>query len=127
VEETAQRGELVGSLDDVRDLADAGNAVARVLLRVDRDRDRRLEMAIGDPADGRRDRRREEGSLAFGRDGPKDRLEIFGEAHVEHLVCLVEDDDSDGVEPEAAAGQVVDGPAGSRDDDVDSAPETAQL
>jgi hypothetical protein len=46
IEETAQRSELVGSLHDVRNLADTGNAVAGVLLRVDRDPDRRLRPVL---------------------------------------------------------------------------------
>ena len=57
----------------------------------------------------------------------QDRLEVLGEAHVEHLVGLVEDDDLDAVEPQAAALEVVDRAAGRRDDDVDAAPQAAQL
>ena len=84
-------------------------------------------MTIRDPPDGRRDRRREEGRLPFGRNRAEDGLEILGEPHVEHLVGLVEDDDLDGVEPEAAAGQVIDGPARGRDDDLDTAPQAPEL
>ena len=57
----------------------------------------------------------------------EDRLEVLGEAHVEHLVRLVEDDDPHAIEPEAAAGQVVDRPTRRRDDDVHTAPQAAEL
>jgi hypothetical protein len=52
VEEPAERRELVHALHDVGHLADAGDAVTGVLLRVDRDPDRRLEMAICDSSNG---------------------------------------------------------------------------
>ena len=57
----------------------------------------------------------------------EDRLEVLGEAHVEHLVGLVEDDDLDAIEAQAAALEVVDRPARRRDDDVDAAAQAAQL
>ena len=57
----------------------------------------------------------------------EDRLEVLGEAHVEHLVGLVEDDHPDAVEPQAAALEVVDRPARRGDDDVHAAPQAAQL
>ena len=57
----------------------------------------------------------------------QDRLEVVREAHVEHLVGLVEDDHADRVEAEAAALEVVDRAAGRGDDDVDAAPQAAQL
>ena len=40
--------------------------------------------------------------------GAEDLLEVVGEAHVEHLVGLVEHDGLDLVEPERAAVEVVD-------------------
>jgi len=127
IEKPTQCRQLVGPLHDVGDLANAGNAVAGILFRVDRDPDRCPEVTIGDPPDGRRDRRREEGRLPRRRYRAQNGLQILGEPHVEHLVRLVEDDDLDGVEPEAAAGQVIDGPARGRDDDVDAAPQAAEL
>ena len=57
----------------------------------------------------------------------EDRLEVLREAHVEHLVGLVEDDHPDPVEPQAAALEMVDRPARRGDDDVHAAPEAAQL
>ena len=57
----------------------------------------------------------------------EDRLEVLGEAHVEHLVGLVEDDDLDLVEGDAARVEVIDRAAGRRDDDVDAAGKAAEL
>ena len=62
-----------------------------------------------------------------GRDGGQHRIEVLGEAHVEHLVGLVEHDELDGIEVQAAPGQVVDGPSWRRDDEVHAAPQAAQL
>ena len=98
-----------------------------VRLGLDRDPDRFVEVALGDARDLRRDRRREQGRLAGGRDRGQYRIEVLGEAHVEHLVGLVEHDELDRVEVQAAPGQVVDGSARRRDHEVDAAPQAAQL
>ena len=97
------------------------------LLGVDLDPGRVAQVALGDPRDRRRDRGREERGLAIVGGRGEDRLEVLGEAHVEHLVGLVEDDHLDAIEAQAAALEVVDRPAGCRDDDVDAAPQAAQL
>ena len=73
------------------------------------------------------DRRGEEGRLARGRDRGQHRIEVLGEAHVEHLVGLVEHDELDGIEVQAAPRQMVDGAARRRDDEVDAAAQAAQL
>ena len=119
--------QLVVPPDDVGDLADPRGAVAGDLLGVDLDPGRVAQVALGDAGDGRRDGGREERRLALARGRRQDRLEVLGEAHVEHLVGLVEDDDLDAVEAQAAALEVVDRPARRRDDDVDAAPQPAQL
>ncbi len=62
-----------------------------------------------------------------GRDRGQHRIEVLGEAHVEHLVGLVEHDELDRIEVQAAPGQVVDGASRRRDDQVDTAPQAAQL
>ena len=84
-------------------------------------------MARRDTRDRGRDRGREERGLASRRRRRQECLEILGEAHVEHLVGLVEDDHLHRVEREAAARQVVDGASGCRDHDVHAPPERAQL
>ena len=54
-------------------------------------------------------------------------LDVLREAHVEHLVGLVEDDDLDVVEHQRAARHVVDRAARCRDDHVDAAAQRLQL
>ena len=127
VEDAAQGWQLVRAPDHVGDLPDARHAIAGGLLCVDLDPRRILQVAFGDTRDRRRDRRREERRLASGRCGRQDRLEVFGEAHVEHLVGLVEDRDHHLVETQAAALQVIDRSARRRDDDVNASPQPAEL
>ena len=57
----------------------------------------------------------------------EDRLDVVGEAHVEHLVGLVEDHRADAVELERPATDVVDRAARRGDDDVDATVEQLQL
>ena len=57
----------------------------------------------------------------------EDLVQVVGEAHVEHLVGLVQDDGLDLVEAERAAIEVVHGPAGGGDDDVHAAGEAGEL
>ena len=57
----------------------------------------------------------------------EDRLDVLGEAHVEHLVGLVEDDGADAVDVERPATEVVEDPTRGADDDVDAAFERLQL
>ena len=61
------------------------------------------------------------------RDGLEDALDVVGEAHVEHLVGLVEHDHLDGVERQRTAADVVDDAAGGADHDVHAAVECLQL
>ncbi len=84
-------------------------------------------MPAGDLRDRGGNRGREEGGLTLGGRGAEDRLEVLREPHVEHLVGLVEHDERDPIELQAAAAQVVDGPAWRGDDDIDAAAKPAQL
>ena len=127
VEDAPERGRLVRAAHDVGDLPHAGGGAALPRLRLDRDPDRLVEVALGDAGDLRRDRRGEEGRLTRGRDRGQHRIEVLGEAHVEHLVGLVEHDELDGIEVQAAPRQMVDGAARRRDDEVDTAAQAAQL
>ena len=81
----------------------------------------------GEPRDRPGDGRGEQRRLARLAERPEDLLEVVGEAHVEHLVGLVEDDGVDLVEAERAAVEVVDRAARRRDDDVDAAREPVEL
>ena len=75
-------------------------------------------MPLRDRRDPRRHRRREERRLSRGRRRRENRLEVLGEAHVEHLVGFVEHDDLNGVELERGAPQMVERAARRRDGDV---------
>ncbi len=57
----------------------------------------------------------------------QDRLDVLGEAHVEHLVGLVEHQEAQLGQVERALLEVVHDPAGGADDDVDAAAQRAQL
>ena len=86
---------------------------------------RRCRLAIARIA--RRHRRRKERRLTRFRHRLENRLEIFGEAHVEHLVGFVEHDHLHGLETQRLSADVIERASGSRDDDVDAALERAQL
>ena len=126
VEDAPEGSCLVGPLHDVGALTDQRLAGLRVAL-ADLDPDRVALVPLRDRVDPRGQRRREEHGLALRRGRLQDRLEVVGEAHVEHLVGLVEHHDTDVVEWQGAAADVVDGPAGRGDDDVDAAVELLQL
>ena len=92
VEDAAERGRLrraghhVGGLPDLRHVARGHGFVP------DLDPDRVLQVAAGDALDARRHRRGEQHGLPRLGDGGEDGVQLVGEAHVEHLVGLVEDD-----------------------------------
>ncbi len=127
IEDPAKCGKLVGPPDDVGDLTDERPAVARRPLGMDLDARRVAQVSLRDAGDGRRDGGREQGGLTLRRRRRQDRLEVVREAHVEHLVGLVEDDDADPVEAEAAALEVVDRATRRGDHDVDPASQAPEL
>ena len=114
-------GRHVGDLTDSRQLA--GNR----LLAGDRDARRILQMTLRDRHDAGRQRRREERSLPRRRRGLEDCVQILGETHVEHLVCFVQDQDFHAVQLQRAAPDVIEGTAGSRNDDVRATLEPTDL
>ena len=57
----------------------------------------------------------------------EDRLDVLGEAHVEHLVGLVEHHHLDPAERQRAAPDVVERPTGRGDDDMDAARQRVEL
>ena len=57
----------------------------------------------------------------------EDRLDVLGEAHLEHLVGLVEDEEAQLGEVERALLEVVHDPAGRADDDVHAATQRGEL
>ena len=118
---------LVRAVDEVGDLADAREPAGDRLLAGDRHSRRVLEVAAGDRGDARRECRREEGRLLPGRRLLEDGLEVLREAHVQHLVGLVQREERHAVELERAALQVVERTAGRRHDDVGAVAERAHL
>ena len=84
-------------------------------------------VAVRDPPDLGRHRRREQRDLLVLRRGLEDRLDVLGEAHVQHLVGLVEHDVLHVREVERAPLQVVHDAARRTDDDVHTAPQRGEL
>ena len=74
-----------------------------------------------------RHRRGEQRDVLVGRGVGQDRLDVLGEAHVQHLVGLVEHQEPQLGQVEGAALQVVHDPAGRADHDVHAAAQGAEL
>ncbi len=108
-------------VDGLRD-ADGGS---RLALQVDRRRG--VEDVARELGDRAGHRRREEQVLPLGGEVPQDALDVGEEAHVEHPVGLVDDEDLQPVELRVAETEVVEEAAGSRDDDVDPGAEGVLL
>ena len=127
IDDARERCGLVLTQHDVCDLANLRFASGLAGLVRNRDVNRVFEMALGDRADARRERRREQRRLAFGVDGGENRIEFVGETHVEHLVGFVEHEKLDVAQIERLTVDVVERAARSRDHYVDAARERAQL
>ena len=79
------------------------------------------------PPDVVRERGREHQVLAARREQGDDPLDVRQEAHVEHPVGLVEDEDLDLAEVRDLLADEVEQPAGRRDEDLDAAPQGLDL
>ena len=79
------------------------------------------EVLLRQPPDLRGHRRREQRDVLVVGGVREDRLDVLGEAHVEHLVGLVEHQEPQLGQVERALLQVVHDPAGGADDDVHAA------
>ena len=106
VEDAAQRRRLVGALHDVGALRHQRRFVARVGAG-DRDAHRVAQVALGDAGDARGHGRREQQRLALVGQLLQDRLDVVGEAHVEHLVGFVEHHGVHSVETQRPPADVV--------------------
>jgi hypothetical protein len=84
-------------------------------------------MPLGDRRDSGRHRRGKQRRLTRLGRGVHQRLEVFGEAHVEHFVGFVEHEHFERVERQRLAAQMVERAAGRGDDDVGAALERADL
>ena len=114
-------------LDDVGDLANLGLRSRCGLLALDGYAGGILQMRLGDGRDARRDGRRKERRLTLRRELGEDGVEIFGEAHVEHLIGFVEDDGLHQRQVDALAADVIEHATRRGNDDVDAAAERAKL
>ena len=110
---------LAGPIDRVDDLADE---LGRRVARGDLHRCGPVEHPLCQRADLVRERRAEEEVLAPIRQQGEDRADVADEAHVEHAIGLVQDEDLDVAQVDGALPGVVEQPAGRRDDDLDPAP-----
>ena len=93
----------------------------------DFDAHRRVQEFFGELGDLRRHGRREEQRLARERDHLADALDVGDEAHVEHAVGFVDDEDLDAVEQQLAALAMVEQAAGRGDQHVGAALELLVL
>ena len=117
----------MGALHDVHGLADEDLGARFGVGAPDRDPGRIALVALRDRRDPCRHRRREQHGLAVVGRALENRLDVVGEAHVEHLVGLVEDDGTDRVESQRTPADVVEGTSRGGDDDVDAAVECLEL
>ena len=90
------------------------------LLRIAQDRPRQPADVVGEG-------RREHQVLAAGREQVEDPLDVRQEAHVEHPVGLVEDEDLHLAQVRDALADEVEEPAGRRDEDLDAGAERLHL
>ena len=111
-------------LDNVAVMRDV---VGGLVARADRDLDGVVQVALCDGLDFAPHGGGEHpGEVLFGKSA-EDLVDVLLEAHVEHLVGLVEDEDRDGVEVDYAARHHVEQSARGRDDDVRAAPKLVDL
>ena len=101
--------------------------VAAVAGRDDLDANGIGQEVVGEALDLRRHGRREEQRLAGEGQEFDDALDVGDEAHVEHAVGLVDDEDLDAVEEELAALEMIEHAAGRGDQHVGAAVELLLL
>ena len=93
----------------------------------DFDADRIVQKLFGDAPDFRRHGGGEEQRLAGERNELADALDVGDEAHVEHAVGFVDDEQLDAVEQQPSALEMVEQAAGRRDQHIDAARELGVL
>ena len=123
-EDRVEQRELVAQVVDV--VHDLGQR-AGVDVNADLDPTRVARDALRDMSDPAVQRGREQHGLAGGRQSRGDRLDLVDKAHVEHAIGLVQHQQADGRQVDAAALEVIGEPARGGDDDVDAFTQRAQL
>ena len=116
-QERQEGGFLVGGVDEHDGLVDAVDGGGG---RGDFDFGRVVQEGVGEGGDGFRHGGREEHRVAVVREGCDDAFDGFCEAHVEHLIGLVEDECLELGEVAEVLGDEVEQSAGGCDDDVDA-------
>ena len=105
----------------------ARRAPTRRFASCDLDLRRVVQQRLGELADLVRERGREEQVLPLLRQHREDAADVADEAHVEHLVGLVEDEDLDVAQVDRLLLHVVEEAPWCRDEDVDPASERVDL
>ena len=96
-------------------------------MRSDLDALRPVQEVVDEPLDFRRHGRREEQGLAREGEEFADALDVGDEAHIEHAVRLVDDEDFDAVEQKLAAREMIEQAAWRGDHHIGAAIELAIL
>ncbi len=123
-DQMAQRLALARVLDAQDDMLDQGG---RRVRRGHLDRGRVAQQLLGEPSDGLGEGRREEEALSLGRQQADDRADVVDEAHVEHPIGLVEDEELDGAEVDRSPPHEVKEPTRGGDDDLGAGLELTKL
>ena len=124
LEDAGDRVQLVAVRDVDVALRDVGGGTG---LGLDRDLARLVEVLLGDLADAVGHRRGEQRDLLVVRGVLEDALDILLEAHVEHLVGLIEDEEAQLGDVQGALGQVVDDSTRGAHDDLGAAAQAREL
>ena len=104
-----------------------GDQLGGLVAARDLDQHRRVQQAVGERLDLVAEGGREEQALLLLRQHREHLLDVVDEAHVEHAVGLVEDEDLDVREVERALAVVVEQAARRGDEDVDAAAQLVDL
>ena len=123
-DEVTEQLALALPIDRVDDL---GHELGRRVARRDLDGGRMVQEAGRESPDLVREGRREEEVLALRRQEVENLADIADEAHVEHPVGLIEDEDLDLRQVDRALADVVEQAAGCGDDDGRTGAEGADL
>ena len=127
VEHTSESGGLVSARHDVGTLLHQQAVGRRRRLAAELGSHRVAQVAAHHAVDARRHCRREQRGLPILRGVAEDRLDVLGEAHVEHLVRFVEDDDLKAAQVQRSPGDVIECAPGRRHHYVGATIKRSQL